>query len=296
MNDESEPAEKIRLHLDNPSSARIYDYLLAGSGPNNYAIDRMFADRQMEVMPYGKPAMRENRRFTGRAVETALAEGIHQFIDIGSGLPSLGQAHQIADRVAPEARARVVYIDNEPIANAHSDILLADEADPERHRALLADFFNFGDLWRKVTATGLIDEAEPTCLLITAILHFMSPEDRPELPLGVYRGKLAPGSMLVLTHALNEPDDAALQQVAQEYSKTPTPAYLRTDNEIRELFGDWTILEPGLTWTGLWRPKEDRSQEPWWDEDTRGMSPGEPWWGDQESLMLYRAGVARKPA
>ncbi|HVW39854.1 MAG TPA: SAM-dependent methyltransferase [Amycolatopsis sp.] len=296
MNDRSEAADSLRSHLDNPSSARVYDYLLAGNGPNNYAIDRLFADRQMEVMPYGKPAMRENRRFIGRAVEAALAEGIRQFVDIGSGLPSQGQAHEIADRVAPEAKARVIYIDNEPIANAHSEILLSDEADPERHRALLGDFFDYAELWSRVTDTGLIDPDEPTCLLITAILHFMPPSTRPEVPLRYYRDALAPGSMLVLTHALDEPGDEALQHVARQYSKTPTPAHLRTDDEIRELFGDWTMLEPGLTWTGLWRPKQDRSQEPWWDEDVWGKPEGEPWWGDHEALMLYRAGVARKPA
>jgi O-methyltransferase involved in polyketide biosynthesis len=293
MTQEPDAAESLALHLRLPSSARIYDYVLEPASEHNYAIDREFADRQLEVMPDLRPAMRENRRFVGRVVEAALAEGIRQFVDIGSGLPSQGQAHEVADRVAPDARARVVYVDNELIAHAHSEILLGRNADPDRHRAVLADFFNHGDLWRKIRATGVLDEDEPICLLMTALLHFMPPEDRPEVPLEVHRERLAPGSWLVLSHVPDVPGDEALQAVTRAYGKnSASPSYLRTDAEFAEFFGGWPLLEPGLVWTGEWRPRPDRSVEPWWRDDTLD---GTPWWDDQPPRMYYRAGVARKP-
>ncbi|TVT26094.1 polyketide biosynthesis methyltransferase [Amycolatopsis acidiphila] len=287
-------ADSLKKHLDRASSARIYDYLLNPESPNNYAIDRAFAQAQLDALPDMQKAMRENRRFIGRAVEAALEHGITQFIDIGAGLPSQGQTHEVADRVAPEAGARVVYIDNELIAHAHSEILLGRNADPNRHKAVLADFYNHGDLWRKVLATEVIDPTQPSCLLMTAIVHFMPPEDRPDVPMGVYRDRLAPGSMLVLTHVPDDPTDEGLQAVARAYSNTANPAYLRTDEEFAEFFGGWPLLEPGLVWTGEWRPKTERSQEPWWDEDT-DSTDGQPWWEGSPSRMLYRAGVALKP-
>jgi hypothetical protein len=295
MGDDTDRAASVRLHLDRPSSARIYDYMLNGAGPNNYAIDRAFGDQQAEVLPDMRKAMRENRRFIGRVVRVALESGIRQFLDIGSGLPSQGQTHEVADQIAPDAQARVVYVDNELIAHAHSEILLDDEADALRHKAVLADFFNHGDLWRKVTATGLIDPAEPTCVLITAILHFMSPEDRPDVPMQTYRDRLVPGSMLVLTHVPHDPADEALQTVADAYANTANPAHLRTDDEFSAFFGGWPLLEPGITWTGLWRPREDRTEEPWWGEDNKYSLDGEPWWGERPGRMLYRGGAAIKP-
>lgn len=296
MTDDRDAGQNLALHLDHPSSARVYDYLLEPTSEHNYAIDREFAERQLELMPDIRRAMRENRRFIGRVVEAALAEGIRQFIDIGSGLPSRGQPHEVADRVAPDARARVVYIDNEQIAHAHSEILLDRSADPERHKAVLADYFDSRDLWRKVSATGVIDPEQPTCLLMTAILHFMWPKDRPEVPLAFYRERLAPGSWLALTHVPDVPDDEGLQAVTRNYSGSANPSYLRTDEEFAGFFGDWPMLEPGLVWTGEWRPRSDRSVEPWWNEDTRSMFHGDPWWGDKPSRMYYRAGVARKPS
>lgn len=189
----------------------------------------------------------------------------------------------------------MVYIDNELIAHAHSEILLGRGADPERHKAVFADYFNHGDLWRKVMATGVIDGDQPTCMLVTAILHFMPPEDRPDVPLEVYRQRLAPGSMLVISHVPDVPDDEGLQTVARAYSNTANPGYLRSDEEFLEFFGGWPLLEPGLAWTGQWRPRPDRSEQPWWTDDTRSALDGQPWWEDTPSRVLYRGGVARKP-
>jgi hypothetical protein len=262
--------------LDKPSSARVYDYFLGGE--HNYAIDRDFAERQALQVPDIGLGMRSNRAFIGRALRYALGAGIRQFVDIGSGLPSQGQAHEIADREYPEAHANVVYVDNEPIAHAHSEILLADGADPERHTAVFGDYFDHEDLWTEILETGLIDVDEPVCLLVTAILHFMPPGTRPERAMAFYRDQLPAGSVLVLSHGSAELSNVHAHQVAANYSKTTNPAYLRTPDEFEVFFGDWQQLEPGVTWTVEWRP--DGVEEQWWEQ--------------KPSRAGYLAGVARK--
>lgn len=261
--------------IDRPSSARIYDYALGGS--NNYAIDREFAKRQFELLPDLPRAMRSNRAFIGRAVKFALDQGIRQFIDIGSGLPSQGQAHEIADSIVP-GEARVVYIDKEPIAHAHSKILLGEQADPERHEAIVADFSDIAGLWQAVQDTGVIRPSEPTALLVTAILHFFFPEQEPEKALEFCRDRLAPGSLLVLTHGSNELENEGATEVEANYTQTTDPIYLRSRDEFSSFFGDWPLVEPGLVWAVEWRP--DGQEEEWWDGNS--------------ARCYYLAGVAVK--
>jgi O-methyltransferase involved in polyketide biosynthesis len=275
--DERLRAAAGRAGVDRPSSARVYDYLLGGD--HNYAIDRDFAEQQVLRVPDIRQGMRANRRFVGRAVRYALGAGVRQFVDIGSGLPSQGQAHEIADREFPGANARAVYVDNEPIAHAHAEILLAEGADPARHAAVFADYFDFEALWAQVIATGLIEPSEPTCLVVTAILHFMPPESDPGRAMAFYREQLAPGSVLVLSHGSADLSDEQAQQVAANYSKTTNPAYLRRAGEFAEFFGDWPHTDPGVVWTVLWRPD----------------GTDEQWWGDTPARSGYLAGVARKP-
>jgi hypothetical protein len=263
--------------VDKPSSARIYDYFLGGD--HNYAIDRDFAEKQAKQVPLIKRGMRSNRAFVGRAVRYALDAGIRQFIDIGSGLPSQGQAHEIADEEYPDAQARVVYIDNEPIAHAHSEILLDDDADPGRHAAVFGDYFDFRPLWKQIMATGLIKLDEPTCLLVTAILHFMPPGTKPERAMAYFRDQLAPGSVLVLSHGSLDVSNVRAQEVAANYSKTTNPAHMRDRDELAAFFGDWQLVDPGVVWTVEWRP--DGNEEHWWSE-----TPG---------LAGYLAGVATLP-
>jgi hypothetical protein len=263
--------------VDKPSSARVYDYFLGGE--HNYAIDRAFAEKQVQQVPQLGRAMRSNRAFVGRAVRYALESGVKQFIDIGSGLPSQGQAHEIADEEYPDAEARVVYIDNEPIAHAHSEILLDDDADPGRHAAVFGDYFDYRNLWKQIIATDLIEPAEPVCLLVTAILHFMRPETNPERAMSFFRKQLAPGSVLVLSHGALDPSNVRAQEVADNYAKTTNSAYMRDEAEVTEFFGDWKLVDPGVVWTVEWRPDGNE----------------EHWWGDSVGLSGYLAGVATRP-
>jgi O-methyltransferase involved in polyketide biosynthesis len=254
---DEKPAEWLKdaslaNHLDHPSPARIYDYLLGGV--NNYAVDRMFANSMLAKMPDLRPAAVLNRRFLQRAVRFAVQRGYRQFIDIGSGLPSQGNVHEVADEAAP-GETKVVYVDNEPIAHAHSSALLADTADRRRHAALHADFFARRATWNAVLKTKLINPDQPVCLLTVALLHFMPPEQEPEATLAWYREQLPPGSMLILSHASDALDDASFQDVAASYNKQSAGnAYLRTREEITALFGDFELVEPGLDWAPLWRP------------------------------------------
>ncbi len=251
-------ADYSSLDLSRPSSGRVYDYWLGGT--NNYAVDREFAEAQLARAPEIREAVRENRAFLRRAVRFAAAEGIRQFVDIGCGLPTQGSVHEVADEVAP-GESRVVYIDNEPVAHAHAQILLEDTADPTRHRALAGDFFDGPDLWDRVLAEG-IDPREPVCLLTVALLHLLPSERKPETVLAYYRDQLAPGSLLLLSHACLDDGDAQTQEafgrISDDY-RTRTAnngtGGLRSRAEIAELFGDFDLVEPGLVWLPQWRPE-----------------------------------------
>lgn len=272
MSDASQ--DSLRHSVDRPSTARVYDYVLGGS--HNYAIDREWAEAQLAIMPDLRISMRANRAFLGRAVRHAVESGIRQFVDIGSGLPTVGNVHEVADEAAP-GECRVIYLDNEPIARAHADILLADTADTDRHRALLADYFDHVKLWQQVLATGLLDPAEPTCLLLVGMLHFMPPESQPEVPLAFYRSKLAPGSLLVLSHATPREGDENARKVADNYERTTNSLHLRTADELLGFFGGWPLVEPGIVLAPAWRP-----------------DPTTPF-ANQPNRAVMLAGVAKRP-
>lgn len=256
-------ANRIDESVNKVSVGRVYDYFLGGT--HNYAADRVFADQQIAAFPPLKAFARANRAFLGRAVRYAISQGIHQFVDIGSGLPTQGNVHEVADEVAP-GKARVVYIDNEPIAHAHAQVLLERTADLDRHFALDADFFDAATLWPRVLETG-IDPGEPICLLAVALLHFMPPETHPEVPLAWYRKRLAPGSLLALSHATIDDSDAEAQAaaakvVAAYQQHTTSPVLPRTRDDIAAFFGDFELVDPGLVWLPEWRPDEPPRTEP----------------------------------
>jgi O-methyltransferase involved in polyketide biosynthesis len=265
------------VDVTRPSVARVYDYILGGA--NNFAVDRQFAKLQLDTFPDVKLAMATNRAFLGRAVREAVRAGFRQFVDIGSGLPSVGNVHEIADRTDPEASCRVVYIDNEPIAVQHAAILLDRDADPTRHHAIAADFYDYEHLWQQVVDTGLIDLSQPVCLLAVALLHFMPADTHPERALAWYRGQLPSGSWLVLSHVSNDeqPSEAAAAAVAN-YARSSNPVVFRTRSEVSSLFGDFDLLAPGLTWAPAWRP-----------------DPGVTHDVDDPALSKILVGVAEKP-
>jgi O-methyltransferase involved in polyketide biosynthesis len=247
--------------LDRPSAARVYDYFLGGT--RNYAIDRMFADKVRAALPIIAPAARTCRQFLGRAVHHCVAAGIRQFVDLGSGLPTEGNVHEVADAASGAGDTRVVYVDNEPVALAHSQILLAETADPTRHHAIAGDLLRPRELWKEIRATGLVDPDEPVGLVINAVLHFIDDDQDPAGALDYYRAQLPPGSMLVLSHITtqNPVDDEereAMDFVAAQYESTTNPGLSRTAAQFAQFFGDWPLEEPGVVYAPAWHP-DDRT-------------------------------------
>jgi hypothetical protein len=250
----------VGLSIDKPSAARVYDYFIGGS--THYAVDRVFAEKVRARVPLIGEYCRSSRQFLGRAVRQCVRAGIRQFVDLGSGLPSGGNVHEVADQERPRHDVRVLYLDNEPVALAHSQILLADTADPDRHRALAADLLQPGELWDRVLDSGVIDPAEPTALILSAVLHFVPDDQDPDGVLAFYRDQLAPGSLLVLSQMTNENpvDDAekqALTDLLTYYEKTTNPGVLRTLPEFERFFGGWPLLEPGLGYVPAFHPDAD---------------------------------------
>ncbi|WP_409183767.1 SAM-dependent methyltransferase [Amycolatopsis sp. VS8301801F10] len=260
MSTQDEALRAVEASLDRPSAARVYDYFIGGT--TNYAIDRVFAEKVRERLPLMGEYCRTSRQFLGRAVRQSVREGIRQFVDIGSGLPTAGNVHEVADDERPEHDTSVLYLDNEPVALAHSQVLLADTADEERHQAMAADLLQPAELWDRVADSDVIDVRKPVALIVNAVLHFIKDEQDPDGILEFYRKQLAPGSLLILSQMTNEnPVDEnerqALVDIIKYYESTTNPGILRTKAEFERFFGGWPLLEPGLVYAPAWHPDAD---------------------------------------
>ncbi|MEV0065721.1 MULTISPECIES: SAM-dependent methyltransferase [unclassified Amycolatopsis] len=260
MIERDEALRAVEGSLDRPSAARIYDYFIGGN--TNYAIDREFAEKVRARLPLMGDYCLTSRQFLGRAVRHSVRAGIRQFVDIGSGLPTAGNVHEVADAERPDNDVHVLYIDNEPVALAHSQILLADTADDERHQAIAADLLQPEELWERVMDSDVIDVREPVALIVNAVLHFIKDDQDPDGILSFYRDRVAPGSLLVLSQMTNEnpvDDDErqALADLLEYYESTTNPGVLRNLAEFSRFFGGWPLLEPGLVYAPAWHPNRD---------------------------------------
>ena len=279
--DELDRAKAVLRESENrPSEARVYDYFLGGAA--NFEVDREFAEAQIARYPDMPMIASENRRFLHRAVRYLAEQGVRQFVDIGSGVPTEGNVHEIAEAAMP-GQCRVVYLDRDPIAHAHAQILLRENGDHARHRALRADLLETQDLWRQVNATGLIDFSQPVGLLIVAVLHFIPTDRQPHKALDFLRSKLVSGSYLVLSHAsgegLSAGQQTAAERVRSDYeSQAANPGVFRKHEAIAEFFGGWPLVPPGLVWTPQWHDENFVS----------GFT-------DDPARAFIMAGVARKP-
>ncbi|MBJ6642361.1 SAM-dependent methyltransferase [Streptomyces sp. BSE7-9] len=246
-----------------PSVSRMYDYYLGGS--HNFEVDREAARKAMEFMPGLPKVMQANRAFMRRAVRFAVGEGVTQFLDIGSGIPTFGNVHEVARAVDPEAR--VMYVDRDPVAVAHSKVVL--EGD-DRADILAADLRKPQDILGSDEVGRLIDLNRPVALLLVAILHFVEEADDPYGAVAELREALAPGSMLVLTHATYEgiplPPERA-EGAVDVYRDMRNPLIMRTRDEIARFFEGYDMVEPGLVPMPRWRP--DTAPE---DEDPYAFS------------------------
>ncbi|MFF4445766.1 SAM-dependent methyltransferase [Streptomyces sp. NPDC001502] len=254
------------IDISVPSVSRIYDYYLGGS--HNFEVDRQTARRAMEFMPGLPKIMQANRAFMRRAVRHAVAEGVTQFLDIGSGIPTFGNVHEIAQAATPQAR--VVYVDHDPVAVAHSRAVLAGD---DHSDIVAADLRKPKEILAAPEVGRLLDLGRPVALLLVAVLHFLEDTDDPYAAVAELRDALAPGSLLILTHASYEgiplTQEAAAGTVGV-YRDMRNPLVMRTREQIGGFFEWFEMLEPGLVSMPDWRP--DRP-----DDGDDGETPEDPY-------------------
>ncbi len=237
------------IDVQRPSVARVYDYYLGGS--HNFEADRELARQIVEMAPDAIPIARANRAFLRRAVRFCVDAGIRQFLDIGSGIPTVGNVHDIAQQLDPDAK--VVYVDIDPIAVAHSRAILdgndnaaviqADIRDPE---AILGH-----DECRR-----LLDLDQPIAVLLVSVLHFVPDTDDPAAIVTAISDAVAPGSYLVFSQVAHQgPPDPRLDPAKELYARTASQLAVRTRESIEDLLSGWRFVEPGLTYLSRWRPE-----------------------------------------
>ena len=230
-----------------PSPARMYDYYLGGK--DNFPADREAAELALSVVPFGREVARANRHFLARAVAVMARDGICQFIDLGTGLPTRPNVHEVARSVHPDAR--VLYVDNDPMVCAHARALLATndgvaaiQGDVRAPQAILND---------PVTRT-LIDFAQPVGVLFVAVLHFLADDDHPREQVAAFRWRMTSGSMLAVSHITSDGTPPDVRATIQDvYAEASAPAVFRTRQEIETFFGGLDLVEPGLVEVGAWR-------------------------------------------
>lgn len=230
--------------------ARVYDWWLGGD--HNFQADIDAARTSVALDQNMRAAARANRAFLGRAVRFLAEEaGIRQFLDIGSGIPTQNNVHQVAQAVAPGSR--VLYVDNDDVAVAHSRLILQDNPDAT---VIQADLRQPRDILADPSVQLLLDFSRPVGLLLVAVLHFLPDDDQVRDILATLRGALAPGSYLVISHTCRDADPVLARQHEKVYtSRVDTTFRMRTREEISELFGGFTLVEPGLVWVPEWRPE-----------------------------------------
>ncbi len=250
--------------------ARVYDFWLGGQ--DNYAADRVVAEQVAAAYPDIRDAVRAQRAFLARAVNFMVTEaGVRQFLDIGTGLPSANNTHQVAQRAVPQSR--VVYVDNDPIVLSHAQAMLT--GSPEGETAYMeADLRNVGSILEG--AAGLLDFGQPVAVMLLGILQGIPDQDEPGAIIARLMDAVPPGSYLAISQIAR---DVAADEVAdgvQRYNeRAAVPVAARTHAEVCRFFAGLELLEPGVVQVHRWRPDV-------WDR------------GTGRNLAIY-AGVGRKP-
>ena len=247
-----------------PNIARVWDYWLGGK--DNFAADRELAEKMLAVHPVSARMARENRQFLGRAVSYVAARGVRQFIDVGAGLPTALNTHEIAQRIDPEAR--VAYVDNDPVVISHARSLLAKSSgviavpgDMRDPAAILCD----------PGLTGLLDPAEPACVILSAILHFADAATARDVA-GTFARALAPGSYLIIS--VGSGDASEGEKFTSAY--TAARIYIHSAEEIAGFFDGLRLVPPGVVAVRSWHGDELMREQ-------------------EAPTATFLCGVARKP-
>jgi hypothetical protein len=260
------------IDIATPNVARIYDYLLGGK--DNFAADREAARQLIAATPDMAGVVRDNRAFLRRAVRYLAGEaGVRQFLDLGTGLPTQTNVHQMAQEIAPDTR--VVYVDNDPVVWSHGLALLASD---DRVAMVHADLREPAEVLHYPDVVGLLDLTQPVALLCASVLHFVADAEEPHRIVAEYRDHVAPGSYLVVSHgpvvSAEEDPTGIVGSVTSVYRQASAQLHVRPRPEIVRFFDGFELIEPGVVWITEWRP-----------------DPGIPAEGPPRSLL---GGVGRK--
>jgi SAM-dependent methyltransferase len=259
------------INTNVPQSARVYDYWLGGK--DHFPADRALGDAIAEALPTIRTQVRAQRAFLGRAVRYLAREaGVRQFLDIGTGIPTAGNVHEVAQEIAPESR--VLYVDNDPIVLAHARALMAStlegtvafiQADLREPEAILGD----------PAVAGTLDLAQPVGLVLVGVMHHLRDSDDPRRIVATLVGALAPGSYLVLSQSTPDFDPDAMRGLAAASEEGGIPNVPRTLADTEPFFAGLELVSPGLVPMATWWPDPGAEQDP-------------------RSVYAY-GGVARKP-
>ena len=259
-----------------PSPARLYDYYLGGV--NNFPVDRDAAERVRAIMPELSDAAWANRGFHQRAARWMAEQGVRQFIDIGSGLPTAGNTHEAVQKVAPGAR--VVYVDNDPMVAAHArDLLVGDGST----KFIPADLRDPDSVLGDLDLRGQVDFSKPAGLLMTSVMHFVADEGDPWGLVARYLAALAPGSYLALSHATMDQLPPNMVQAGLElYERAAERLYPRSRADIERFFAGLELVAPyagaaaAVSYVGLWGAEDPEA-------------------ADSDGSRVLYCGVARRP-
>ncbi|MQA09907.1 MAG: SAM-dependent methyltransferase [Pseudonocardiaceae bacterium] len=249
MGDDDHRLASMAIDESIPSIARIYDYLLGGK--DNFTCDRELAARLLDEVPEARALALDNRAFLGRAVRFLAEQGIRQFIDIGTGLPTQQNVHEIVQEVAPESR--VVYVDHDPIVLVHARALLADNP---RTIVVDSDLRRPDELLANPEVRNLIDFNQPVGFIMVGILYFILNKERPFDVVARYRDAMPPGSYLALSHIVSDDNPEGYSQAQELYRgflKRSGDAR-RSREEVCRFFDGFELVDPGLVYACDWRP------------------------------------------
>lgn len=244
-------AESRALNPTVPNVARMYDFMLGGK--ENYASDRHAVGKLAEMAPQAPLNARQNRAFLGRAVRFVVSQGVTQFLDVGAGLPTQENVHEVAQAIAPAART--VYVDNDPVVLSHARALLSEDA---RAEVVAGDVKDPASILGDPRVRALLDFDLPVCVLLVAILHFVPDAANPAGIVAAFRDAVAPGSYLILSHATMDgapPQEASRTADAKSvYDQATAQLTMRDPAQVSRLLDGFSLVAPGLVHVTDWRP------------------------------------------
>ncbi len=251
--------ENKNLMIEKFNNARYFDYLLGGN--HNFEADRAAGDLILKIAPDSRLGALANRAFLRRIVRYLSQQGINQFIDFGSGIPTVGNVHEVAQKINPTAHT--VYVDYDPVAVIHSNSILKD--DPIT-AVVEEDFLNIETLFQKIKRTGLIDLNKPVGVLLISVMHFVPDDEKAYGLLRSIYSMIKPGSYVALSHyCLDHVPQSTIEQIENIGKFSSSSNKARTQNEIERFFDGFTMIDPGVVCVPRWQPEADDellAQEP----------------------------------